>query len=127
MSRAVKPAVPSRPSIGTRPAPATGSALFCEQAWNEIRRSLKLSDRELEIVRRTFDNEKEIIIAAELGIAPRTVHTHLERLHRKLEVTSRSELLVRIMQEFLTLTVCPDKNLPPVCANHATGRCPLRL
>ena len=100
--------------------------MFCDEAWNEIRRSLDLSGRELEIIRSKFDDQKECVIAANLGISPRTVHTHIERLHHKLGVTNRSQLFVRIMHEFLALTVCPDKRLPPICANRAAGRCPLR-
>jgi hypothetical protein len=34
-----------------------GSAMFSEQAWGEIARSLKLSGRELQIVRGVFDDQ----------------------------------------------------------------------
>jgi DNA-binding NarL/FixJ family response regulator len=117
---------------GSKGAPAAsyacvvGSAMFCDLAWNEIRRSLRFSKRELEIVRRLFDDQKEFAIATNLGIAIRTVHTHVERLYRKLGITDRAQLLVRVMQEFLALTVCPDTRLPPICANRAAGRCPLQ-
>jgi DNA-binding NarL/FixJ family response regulator len=103
-----------------------GSAMLSDLAWQEIARSLKLSARELQIARATFDDRKESAIADELGIAPRTVHEHIERLHRKLEVTDRLQLVLRITHEFLRLTLLPQGNLPPICSNDAAGRCPLR-
>lgn len=103
-----------------------GSAMFSDLAWREITRSLKLSPRELQIVRATFDDRKDSAVAGELGIALRTVHTHIERLHRKLEVADRLQLVMRIMSEFLRLTISPQGNLPPICSNAAAGCCPLR-
>jgi hypothetical protein len=73
-----------------------------------------------------FEDRTELAIAADLGIARRTVHTHFERLHRKLEVVDRLQLALRVMDEFLALTVSPDNNLLPICSEHAAGRCPLR-
>ena len=102
-----------------------GSAMLSALAWREIARSLKLSPREIQIVRATFDDRKESAIAAELDIAPRTVHTHIERLHHKLKVADRLQLVLRIMVEFLRLTISPQGNLPPICANRTAGRCPL--
>jgi len=100
--------------------------MLSDLAWREIARSLDLSTRELQIVRATFDDRRELEIAVELGIALRTVHTHIERLHHKLEVTDRLQLVLRIMHEFLRLTISPQGNLPPICANAAAGNCPLR-
>jgi DNA-binding CsgD family transcriptional regulator len=74
-----------------------GSALLSEADWAETARMLRLSGRELQIVRGVFDNQKETTLAADLGIAPRTVNTHMERLHRKLAVTTRVALVLRVM------------------------------
>ncbi len=101
-----------------------GSALFSERAWEEIGRSLKFSGRELQIVRSTFDNETDLAIAQRIGISLSTVHTHVERLHRKLAIKDRPQLLLRIMQEFVTLAVSPVNNLPPLCAKYASRECP---
>lgn len=98
--------------------------MLSDQAWAEIAHSLKLSTRELQIVRGLFDNEIEYAIAAGLGISPHTVHTHIERLHRKLAVTNRAQLFVRIMTEFLALTASAESTLPPICAYRAAGSCP---
>ena len=95
-------------------------------AWREIARSLRLSNRELQVVRATFDDCKESKIATDLGITQRTVHTYVERLHHKLAVTDRLQLVLRIVHEFLRLTISPQGNLPPICAKEVAGRCPLR-
>ncbi|MGD0744886.1 MAG: helix-turn-helix transcriptional regulator [Verrucomicrobiota bacterium] len=100
--------------------------MFSEQAWKEIARSLKLSGRELQILRDVFDDQTEFTIAANLGVSPHTIHTHCERLYRKLGVSDRVKLVLRVMDEFLALTATPGTVLPPVCANFAIGRCPLR-
>jgi DNA-binding NarL/FixJ family response regulator len=102
-----------------------GAAMFSEPAWQEIARSLKLSGQELQIVRGVFDDCTEFAIANNLRVSPHTVHTHCERLYRKLAVTDRVKLVLRITDEFLALTVAPETVLPPICANRVAGRCPL--
>jgi DNA-binding NarL/FixJ family response regulator len=120
-------------SLAKTDSPAThklrcplGAAMFSERAWQEIARSLKLSSRELQIVRKVFDDHTEFAIADDLSVSPHTVHTHCERLYRKLAVTDRVKLVLRITDEFLALTTAPGTILPPICANRAAGRCPLR-
>ena len=87
--------------------PSVGSALLSETAWAEVARTLQLSGRKLQIVRGVFDNHKETAIAADLGIAPRTVDTHLERLYRKLTVTTRVALVLRVMEQVLQAKARP--------------------
>jgi DNA-binding NarL/FixJ family response regulator len=96
-----------------------------DQAWAEIGQSLKLSARELEVVRNVFADAKETTIAEVLGISRHTVRTYTERLYHKLGVTSRVELVVRVMDEFLRRTIEDGSALPPICSHHAAGRCPL--
>ena len=120
-------AVETSPALNRSPARLAGSAMFSLQAWEEIARSLKLSGRELQLARGVFDDEKDHNIASALGVSVHTIHTHFERLHHKLGITDRAQLLQRVMQEFLALTASPENVLPPICANRATGRCPLRL
>jgi DNA-binding NarL/FixJ family response regulator len=102
-----------------------GSAIFSEQAWTEIARSLMLSLREVQIVRGVFDDRTEAAIAADLRISPHTVHSYVDRLHHKLAVADRAELILRVMDEFLSLTTAPAGTLPPICSQRAAGRCPL--
>jgi DNA-binding NarL/FixJ family response regulator len=75
-------------------------------AWKTIAKSLRISDRELEIIQGIFDDRKEFAIADELKISMHTVHTHLERLYRKLGVSSRVALVLYILGEYLS-------SLPP--------------
>jgi DNA-binding CsgD family transcriptional regulator len=100
--------------------------MISEQAWPEIARSLRLSPRELQILRGILDDHTEFAIAVDLGISPHTVHTHIDRLHRKLGVVDRVTLVLRVLDEFLSLTVAPGSALPAICAHRAAGRCPLR-
>ena len=103
-----------------------GCAMLSEQAWGELARSLRLSGREVQVVRGVFGDRKELAIARELGIALRTVHTHIERLYRKLAVKDRVELVLRVTEEFLALTASPDSALPSICGNGTDGHCPLQ-
>jgi DNA-binding CsgD family transcriptional regulator len=105
---------------------AAGSKIFSEPEWAKIGRSLKLSGRELQLVRGMFDDSTDFAIAENLGISPHTVRTHCKRSYRKLGVTDRAELILRVMREFLLLTATPDSTLRPICAKRAAGRCQLR-
>jgi len=103
-----------------------GSAIFSEEAWSQIALSFQFSRRELQIVRGVFDDLTEMAIASELGISSHTVHTHFERLHRKMGIVDRAELLLRVVSEFLRLTASADSLLPPICSRRTARRCPLR-
>jgi DNA-binding NarL/FixJ family response regulator len=117
--------VQTRSALNTPDAKViSGAAIFTDCAWEEIGRSLGLSGRERQIVRGIFDDQTEGAIAADLTISPRTVHAHVERLHRKLRVVDRVGLVLRIINEFLKLTTAPGTLLPPICAMRAAGKCP---
>jgi DNA-binding CsgD family transcriptional regulator len=103
-----------------------GAAMFSRPAWEEVASSLKLSGQELRIVHGIFDDCTEFAIADALKISPHTVHTHCERLYRKVGVTDRVMLVLRVMEKYVALTLSKDSALPPLCANFAAGRCPLR-
>ncbi len=104
-----------------------GSDIFSERAWRDVARALSLSRRELDVLRGMFDGMTESAIAAELHISLRTVHTHMERLHRKLHVTHQVALVLRVVAEFLKLAGAPGTGVPPICAQRSVKRCPLRL
>jgi DNA-binding CsgD family transcriptional regulator len=80
-----------------------GSPSFPDHAWDEVGRMLRLSGRELQIVRGMFNDKIQYAIAAELGISPHTVHTHIERLYHKLGAANRAQMLVRVMTAFVAL------------------------
>jgi DNA-binding NarL/FixJ family response regulator len=99
--------------------------VFSEQAWRAIGLSLKFSGRELQIVRGIFADQTEWAIADDLRISPHTVHTYVDRLHHKLHVANRVQLVLRVMDELVGLTRSPQAKLPPICANWQSGACPL--
>jgi DNA-binding CsgD family transcriptional regulator len=71
--------------------------------WRATTETLGLSGREREIVGSMIEGKSEAEIASHLGISPHTVHTHLERLHRKLKVTSRPHLIGRVLEAFASV------------------------
>jgi len=104
----------------------SGLASFLgEGAWEQLAHDLRLSPRELQITRAVFEDRKESAIARQLHISADTVHTYMARLHRKLSVGTRAQLILKILATFLLLTANPDNSLPPICGNRASGRCPL--
>lgn len=80
-----------------------GHSVLCERDWLRIQQALRLSQREAQIVRFIFDDLKESAIGHELGISRHTVHTYLARLFRKLDVSSRCELIIRVFAELQRL------------------------
>lgn len=69
--------------------------------WDEIRRALHLSVREADIAALIIANAPNGAIAQRLGISAHTVHSHLERLYRKLQIGSREELITRAFQTYV--------------------------
>jgi DNA-binding CsgD family transcriptional regulator len=80
-----------------------GAGFLSPDRWSAICARLELSQRERQIVALILYDEPEALIAGELGISSHTVHTHLERLYRKLNVSSRCQLVLRIFREYVML------------------------
>jgi DNA-binding CsgD family transcriptional regulator len=115
---------PQRATIrvpGAQPMRPFGRLMFPNEAWFLLTRSLRLSHRESQIVQAMFDDHKESAMASDLGISPHTIHTHIERLYRKLSVTSRVALVCRVFVEYLSLAVATDKDSSPRTPRHATS------
>ncbi|MEI8043733.1 MAG: helix-turn-helix transcriptional regulator [Verrucomicrobiota bacterium] len=100
-----------------------GAAILSDHAWSEIAKAMGITKREIQIIQGVFDNRHEVDIAERLRISPHTVHMHLNRLYKKLIVTSRTELVLRIVQEMVTLTLSETAVLPPICPRHRTDAC----
>jgi DNA-binding NarL/FixJ family response regulator len=83
----------------------TRDAVFPESAWQGMQGALRLSNRELQIVQGVFRDEKEECIAYDLGISPHTVNTYFQRLYSKLHVSSRTQLILLIVSEYLTTLI----------------------
>jgi DNA-binding CsgD family transcriptional regulator len=92
--------------VTLKPIMSPNRSILTDDAWKTIAHSLHISNRELQIIQGIFDDRKELAIADELKISIHTVHTHLERLYRKLGVNSRVGLVLSILSEYLS-------SLPP--------------
>ena len=123
--------VPMKSPMDPTPRPADsqtlrGSTMLSGRAWLAVADTLDLSKRQIQIVRAVFDDATEYAISQDLSISQHTVHTHLERIHRKLKVHGRVELVILILGEFLRLTADAATGLPPVCGRRAVGACPFQ-
>ena len=90
----------------TRAVARVGSAssnCIGAESWERLAVKLDLSRRQLEITRCIFDGLSEPAIGSLLGVAGSTVHTHLDRLYRKLQVHGRCELVVAIFISYVSL------------------------
>lgn len=72
-----------------------------DHVWPALGARLGITDREIAIVRGLFQRMNEASIASSLGISPHTVHTHLNRVYRKLNVQSRGDLFLRVVTELM--------------------------
>ncbi len=106
----------------TRTQPA-----ITDDAWEALKIELVLSPREVQIAQAILQDQKELAIAQKLGISHHTVHTHLERLYRKLRVNSRIELVVRLVEFANTLRCSIDTKLGPLCSRRTTPGCPFGI
>ncbi|MBL8746029.1 MAG: helix-turn-helix transcriptional regulator [Phycisphaerae bacterium] len=86
-----------------RRIPPDGRDVLTNSEWTAVGLALRLSPRELQIVQAVFDDKKEAAIADDLGISSHTVHTHLERLYRKVGARGRTTMAVRVLAEHLRL------------------------
>ena len=93
---------PRMSTSATEPVTSTvGSSLLPGDVWSRLRDSLKLSDRELQIVQGIFEDQKQESIAFKLGISPHSVNTYIQRIYAKLHISSRPQLIVRVVSEYL--------------------------
>jgi DNA-binding NarL/FixJ family response regulator len=74
---------------------AAGGMAFATRPGGAVR----LSERELDVVRLVVDGRSNDEIAARLGIGPKTVESHLRRLFERLDLASRTELATRALRE----------------------------
>lgn len=100
-----------------------GASIFTDHAWHEIARTLCITNRELQIIQAVFDNQHEADIAKRFKISPHTVHMHMNRLFKKLTVTSRTEMVLRIVEQMVALTLSETAVLPPICPRHHADQC----
>ena len=74
--------------------------LFSKEEWASISDSLRLCPRELQVVQGVFTDLTEQQIALRLGISRHTIHSYVIRVYRKLDISSRCELLLAVFAEY---------------------------
>jgi DNA-binding NarL/FixJ family response regulator len=109
--------VPLKPDRAGNP----GLSLFPSDTWPLLGSALRLSAREVQIVQGVFEDRKEVSIAYELGISRHTVNTYFQRLYSKLRVSSRPQLIVRVMAEYLTMSSARATDEDPAWRNTPAG------
>jgi len=62
----------------------------------------KLSNREWEVAKLLLQGKSNKLIASALGISDRTVEFHLKNIYAKAEVSSRTELILKLGQSTCT-------------------------
>jgi DNA-binding CsgD family transcriptional regulator len=75
---------------------------FCQEAWAAVVRQLGLSARQAEVAQYVVEDESDHRIARLLCLSDSTVQTHMERLHEKLDVHSRADLVKRVYAAYVT-------------------------
>ena len=85
-----------------------------DREWRIIADQLRLSPRQLEIARLVVEGLSDEGIAERLPISSHTVHAHIGRLYRNLDVRDRSQLVVRLFAQYVALknNQDPTVNVP---------------
>lgn len=86
--------------------------------WITVACLLSLSPRECQIVRAMLDDRNEAEIALLLRISRHTVHTYVERLYRKVNVRSRTQLILLVFKAFVRIT----GRTPQACDTSEHGK-----
>ena len=87
----------------------TRPPLFTDEEWRLIVASLMLSPRQAETVGLLMQSKTDKEIASSLGIAKRTVRTHLEESKFRLNAIDRVGLACRVFEGFRRLS---DRQAP---------------
>jgi DNA-binding CsgD family transcriptional regulator len=74
------------------PRPAAGQEFVANTRAKE---TLKISEREFEVLELLAAGESNKGIAGRLNVSPNTVKTHVSKLFEKLDVTRRTEAIMR--------------------------------
>jgi DNA-binding NarL/FixJ family response regulator len=72
-------------------------SVFPAGAWAHAAAVLGVSAKDIEVLERILRGESEKEVAAQIGASRRAVHARLERLYRRLDVHSRTELIVAVV------------------------------
>ena len=85
-----------------------GKGLVSDTQWSGLELQFKLTKRELEVCQRMFDGMTRQETASLMGIKTRTVRHYMERIHDKMRVSNRVQLVLRIIQ-FRDILIAKNK------------------
>ncbi len=77
--------------------------IFEADEWEQIATLLKLSPKQAQVARLLLLDYSEVDIANMLRMSKSTVHTHTERIYRKLAVSSRVQPAIRLLTAIYAL------------------------
>ncbi len=92
------------PSTGNSPGPSVFP--MDEATWHKVSASLALSPQQTRIVELILHGKQDKEIAAELNVAFSTLRSHLERIYRRLEVSSSKGVILLVFRTAQQLGTC---------------------
>jgi DNA-binding NarL/FixJ family response regulator len=75
--------------------------MLTEAEWAKLGRKMRLTAREVQVLRGVFAEQKNETIASTLGISTSTVRTLLERVYRKCGCRSRTGAVVTAFRVYV--------------------------
>ncbi len=79
-----------------------GESFVSPAQWEQVRRALRLTPRQMQIVKLIFAAQKSYQMARTLGLKRSNIDKHLRRLYRRTSTQDRGELMLRIFKIILT-------------------------
>ena len=72
--------------------------LFPIDDWEQVRKDLRLSQREFELVCHIFHGKKLQVIADDMRLSLGTVKTYSQRVYHKLQIHDQRELIFAVLR-----------------------------
>jgi DNA-binding NarL/FixJ family response regulator len=77
------------------------------EEWQQVRRWLGLSQRQLELIQRLFGGDKLEMVALDMKLGHGTVKTYQQRIYQKLGVSERCQMMIAIADAHLQVNLLP--------------------
>ncbi len=75
--------------------------VLTDAEWAQLQRKLRLTDRELEVLRCLFEEQPDEAIARSLDISQSTVRAHLMKLFRKCKCRTRTGVVASAFRAYV--------------------------
>lgn len=86
--------------------------VFTDQQWEQLEKRLSLPPRQRQVIRHLFDGLSDKQIADAIGVALPTVRSHLGRIYTKYDLQDRTELVLHIFREFISMNDLSSDGIP---------------